>query len=271
MSKGRLIIVVGKSGSGKTTLANEIILTGCMLNDNKSIPSGISIRDPEYQKYLASIVDDSNNSIFYAKKYVTRSIRKDDVGVVKGTKEEIESECNIVIPGYNEDDVIGINIDKIIEQIDEGKSPVLVTGFMELLQLVLKRLYELGRLDDVFLVGINSFLNGEKQYTDLEQSRYETKDTELAKQSADKRFIHTRLFARQYAESIDIFDWSIDNYRMKYAHEKDLRGEGAVIQNVAAKPRQLQRDDKQKKAIIDFICCDLKSFEPVHDSEIKHV
>ncbi len=267
MSKGKLIIVVGKSGSGKTSLANEIILTGVMLNDNKSIPSGIS----EYPEKLASIVEDSNNSTFYAKKYVTRTIRKDDVGVVRGTKEQIESECNIVIPGYNEDDVIGINIDKIIKQIDEGKYPVLVTGFMELLQLVLKRLYELGRLNDVFLVGINSFLNDEKQYADLEQSRYETNDTKLTSQSADSRFKHTRLFARQYAESIDIFDWIVDNYRMKYAHEKDLRGEGTVIQNVARNPRLWERDEKQKKAIIDFICCDLKSFEPVQDSEIKRL
>ena len=146
MQKGRLIIVVGKSGSGKTKLANEIILSSCMLNDNKKIPSNIYISDPEYPEYLASIVEDYNNSTFYAKKYVTRAIRKDDVGVVKGTKEKIESECDIVIPGYNEDDVIGISIDNIIKQIDEGKCPVLVTGFMELVQLILKRLYELDRL-----------------------------------------------------------------------------------------------------------------------------
>ena len=271
MSRGRLIIVVGKSGSGKTRLANEIILTGCMLNDNKSIPSDIYIDDPEYSGNLASIVDDSNNSTFYAKKYVTRTIRKDDVGVVKGTKEKIESECDIVIPGYNENDVIGRNINKIIKQIDEGKCPVLVTGFMELVQLILKRLYELGRLDDVFLVGINSFLNDEEQYTNLEQSRYENKDTELARQSADNRFRHTRLFVRQYADAINIFDWTIDNYRMKYAHEKDLKEEGTVIQHVATIPRQLERDDKQKTAIIDFISCDLKSFEPVKDSEIKRL
>ena len=271
MSKGRLIIVVGKSGSGKTRLANEIILTGCMLNDNKRILSGIYMGDPKYSEYLSNIVDNPNNSTFYAKKYVTRAIRKDDVGVIKGTKEKIESECDIVIPGYNEDDLIGINIEKIIKQIDEGKCSILVTGFMELVQLILKRLYELGRLDDVFLVGINSFLNDEKQYENLEHSRYESKDIELANKSADNRFRHTRLFARQYAEAINIFDWTIDNYRMKYATEKDLRGEGTLIQHMATMPRQLERDDRQKKAIIDFISCDLKSFEPVHDSEIKYL
>lgn len=271
MSKGKLIIIVGKSGSGKTKLANEVILSGCLFNDDKYIPSNIYSYDPEYPIYLSNIVNDDNNSVFYAKKYVTRDIRKDDVGVIKGTKEEIGSTCDVIVPGYNDGDIIGINMNEIIGQIDQGKSPVLVTGFMELVQLILKKLNELGRLDDVFLVGINSFLNDEKQYADLEQSRYETKDTELASQSADSRFKHTRLFARQYAESIDIFDWIIDNYRMKYAHEKDLRGEGAVILNVARNPRLWERDEKQKKAIIDFICCDLKSFEPVQDSEIKRL
>ena len=50
-----------------------------------------------------------------------------------------------------------------------------------------------------------------------------------------------------------------------------LRVEGTLIQHMATTPRQLERNDKQKRAIIDFINCDLKSFEPVQDSEIKHL
>lgn len=269
MGKGKLIIVVGQSGSGKTKLANEIILTGCMLNDNKTIPSNIWPEDEEYVSCLAEIVNDSNNSTYYASKYVTRDIRKDDVGVIKSTKEGIEKECDIVIPGYKEGDLIGINSDEIIEQIDQGKCLVLVTGFMDLLQLILRRLYELGRLDDVFIVGINGFLKDEETYESLEQSRYDSSEQSVI-ESADSRFKHSRLFARQFMELSDILDWTVDNYRMKYVRDKDLRDEGTIIYN-AANHLLEKRDDKKINAIVDFISCDLSEFVPVKNEEIKHI
>lgn len=271
MKKGKLIIVIGSSGSGKNTLSNEIILSGLMFNDNVSIPSNIWKDDPEYISYLSKYTSDQSKSMFYATKYVTRELRSEDVGVTKCSVDEMRSKCDVIIPGYNDNDFIGFDMNEIISQIDQSKTPVIVTGFMEALQLILKKFYELGRLDDVFIVGINDFLRDEVSYTGLEQKRYENEDAHsMVTSSAENRFKHSRVFARQYTDFHDILDWDFDNYRMKYATEPDIRREGTVIEHYVSHS-QYARSEEKTKRILEFIACDLKDFQPVQDGEIRHL
>lgn len=114
MKKGRLILIVGASGSGKTVLANEIIRKGAILNDQETIPRDCISGDNDYYDQLAKVGTNCMNTFFYAKKYLTREPRSEDVGIVHSTKDEMDSVCDIVMPGYKEGDYVGFNIDEII-------------------------------------------------------------------------------------------------------------------------------------------------------------
>ena len=267
MQKGKLIIIVGPSGSGKTLIANEIILAGQMFEDRMG--THMYPADERYIPYLKEHASDSSKSTFYATKYLTRKPRPDDIGVVHSTIDEMRSKCDIIMPGYNDGDFIGFNTDEIMNQIDQGKTPIIVSGFMEALQLILKKFADKGRLDDVFIVGIDGFLKSEESYTNLEHQRYKSdEEREVTLESAKKRFMHSRLFARQYVTFHNMLDWVIQNYRMKYIKEPDVLGDATVIQDVVSKG-YYERTEEQKEKLVEFINADLSQIEPVKESEIK--
>ena len=277
MKKGKLIVILGQSGSGKTTLANEVILTGVILFDNKTLPHGIAPWEEEYPKALQELTTDLNNTSFYARKYVTRDIRKDDVGVIHATKEEMDKVCDVVLSGYKENDYYGFNTKEIINQIDNGKYPVIVTGFMQTLQLLLRRFYELGRLEDIYVVGIRSLLYDLDHYNKLEQNRYGKENiNEHIRESAKRRFEESRLLARQYyyfggmESETGVFDYVVKNIRFKYGRDIDLRKEGSFIYNIASRFDGV-RTKEQLDKIMELIHCNLNEFTPVQEDEIKRI
>lgn len=274
MKKGKLIIILGPSGSGKTTLANQLILSGVLLDNHQLIPSNVHYTDEEYFEFLKKLTTNYDYKTFYAKKYVTRELRNDDVGVIHCTKEEMNSICDVIIPGYKEGDYIGFDVREMINQIDRNQYPVIVTGFMEALQIILRRFDELGRLDDVYMVGVRSLLESEASYKKLEQSRYGEANSNTS-ESARRRYEHSLLFARQYYyfggmdADTGIFDYIVTNLRFKYRPDKDLRNDGTVIYSLATRFNHVGRNPEEKERIKEFLNCDLSKFEPVQESEIK--
>lgn len=206
MSKGKLLIAVGQSDSSKTKQANEIILSKCIIENDGIIPNDIWPKDSQYTSYLAKLVADSGNITFLVKKYITGDTEEDEVGTIKCSKKEIESKCDIIVSDYEDNDLIGINLSEIINQIDNGKFPVLDTSSMEFLQLILQKFYNLGRLDDVYTIGMNNFSKTEQSYIKLEQDRYgESESSEAILKMANKRFEQAKVFAIQYIQFMGIF------------------------------------------------------------------
>lgn len=277
--KGKLIVIVGATGSGKTALANEVILRGVNTFDKKW---SLTPQDDGYFEELKEVTSDPDNTYFYARKYVTRDLRKEDTGIIHCTKEEMDSTCDVVVKGYKEEDYIGFNINEIISQIDQGKFPVIVTGFMEVLQLILKKFDELGRLDDICMVGIDGPTYSREEFIELERKRHNYEMDDSILDSADKRFKQSRLFLRQYYYFRDftkhseksvgmLYDTVVPNLRFKYA-ETDTREAGEYIFSfVDNSTLGGHRNEKQIKKIKEFIGCDLSIFKPVEDKEVKHI
>ena len=269
MKKGRLILIVGPSGSGKTVLANSIIRNGVSFLNDETLPSNIYEYDSNYYEELAKITTNFENDYFYARKYLTREPRKEDIGIIHASKEEMETKCNIIMPGYKDGDFVGLNTNEIISQIDKGKHPVLVTGIMGVAQEVVKEFYERNRLDDIYLVGIYAFLKKSSEYVKLEKGRYQGSIKETnAIESAQKRSSESRLFARQFNEFFPMFDYIFDNLRLKYAHDPDHKKEASCICSLSESNLPLDRNEEQKRKLMEFISCNLEKFEPVKDEEI---
>lgn len=255
MEKGKLIIVMGPSGSGKTMLANEIIRSG-IFNDeeHKKIEES---RRPEGMKEKES--EEIPVSIFYAPKYVTRDLKDGDVSVIKCSYDKMEQSCDVIIPGYRDDDFIGFNVDDILKQIDEGKTLVIATGFMEALQEILKKFMDKDRLNNIFIVGMNTFTKDGENYNRLTKDA--KSEDENISDDANKRLEQSALFVEQYKEFKEIFDMDVRNYQMKYEGSPNLRGEGYTIYHHASKP--IERDSDQLSAIKDFVSCDLSKYNKV--------
>lgn len=270
MKKGRLILIVGTSGAGKSVLANEIIRKGAILNGEESMPSNCIQGDEDYYDELAKISSNRDNTFFFAKKYLTREPRSEDVGIAHSTKAEMDSVCDVVMPQYKEGDYVGFNVEEIISQIDKGKCPIIVTGIMGAIQEIIKAFYERKRLDDIYLVGIRGFLMDMDKYIKLEKGRYRGRVMESSTiESAQKRCHTSRKFARIIGDFSSMFDYEFDNYRLKYFREPDLAEEAINICTFAQYP-SLDRSEEQTRSLMEFISCNLNELEPVREDEIRN-
>ena len=151
--------------------------------------------------------------MFFEPKYVTRAKRVDDVDVIPTNADYIYSNCDCVIKGYKEDDIVGLNISEIIKEIDEGKCPVIVTGFIELLQEILKRFMQLDRLDDICIVGLHSYTYTTDELIKLQQERLGTSTlTPEIRDSSERRANKARTMDTFLSDYEGIFDVLIRNY-----------------------------------------------------------
>lgn len=237
MEKGKLIIIMGPSGKGKTMLADAVIGSEHLGEDeNEVVETG------------------KENSILYAPKYVTRDLKDGDTNVIQCSSDEIEKLCDVIIPGYRDGDLIGFNVSEIFKQIDEGKTLVIATGFMKALQEILKKFIDEDRLNDIFMVGMNTFDKDKSNISKLTEDA--NSDDEDISDDASKRLEQSAIFVKQFKEFKPMFDFIVTNYDARY---ENLSGEGAIVCLHAQ--RSLDRDDdEQIETINNFITCDLSEY-----------